>query len=158
MLSAISSVRSNRLNCVEGLFLNVVSKDANSFRKNRQRTGAVQHASRVRPSSGAFASVLIAIVSLYRYFLSPAMRFLFGSSGACRYTPSCSCYANEAFERHGALGGLRLTISRLFRCHPWGSAGYDPVPHNLNPTRNPNLFTRLRLRLGLRSGGEGGER
>jgi putative membrane protein insertion efficiency factor len=104
------------------------------------------------------ARLLIAAVRVYRWIISPAMRFLFGTSGACRYTPSCSCYAIEAFERHGGFGGLRLTISRLLRCHPWGSAGDDPVPHNLNLTRNPNLLSRLGVRSGLRSGTKGKER
>jgi len=118
----------------------VISNNANDFPEERQGTGAVQNASRSRESSvvtpafevcqscGAFAFLLIAIVRFYRYLLSPAMRLLFGTSGACRYHPTCSCYAIEAFQRHGAVGGFLLTISRLLRCHPWGSAGYDPVP------------------------------
>ena len=72
--------------------------------------------------------LLISLVYAYRWLLSPLMRFLFGTSGACRYTPTCSCYALEALERHGAFSGLRLTLRRLLRCHPWGAAGYDPVP------------------------------
>jgi len=46
----------------------------------------------------------------------------------CRFVPSCSQYALEAVERHGALRGTRLTIARLARCHPWGPHGEDPVP------------------------------
>src|SRR3569832_151169 len=100
------------------------------------------------------ARFLIAVVKLYQWMLSPVMRFLFGTSGACRYSSTCSCYAVESFQRHGALHGLRLTIARLLRCHPWGAMGYDPVPRNLNLTPNPNLLNRLRIRLRLGFRGE----
>ena len=46
----------------------------------------------------------------------------------CRFTPTCSAYAVEALERHGAPRGVLLTIRRLGRCHPWGPFGFDPVP------------------------------
>jgi len=47
---------------------------------------------------------------------------------SCRFLPSCSDYAIEAFARHGALRGGGLALWRLTRCHPWGGSGYDPVP------------------------------
>ena len=64
----------------------------------------------------------IFFVRLYQIFISP----LFPAS--CRYTPTCSAYAIEAFKRHGVLKGGYLTLRRLLRCHPWGGSGYDPVP------------------------------
>jgi uncharacterized protein len=47
---------------------------------------------------------------------------------SCRYSPTCSQYAIEALERHGAIKGGWLAAKRLLRCHPWGGHGYDPVP------------------------------
>lgn len=47
---------------------------------------------------------------------------------SCRYAPSCSQYAIEALEKHGAIKGSWLAALRLLRCHPWGCSGYDPVP------------------------------
>ena len=64
----------------------------------------------------------LALITCYRYLISP----LLGSN--CRFEPSCSAYAVEAFERHGALRGGLLTVKRMGRCHPWGGHGYDPVP------------------------------
>jgi len=58
----------------------------------------------------------------YRLLLSPLV------GPCCRYLPSCSDYALEALERHGVLRGGWLTLRRIARCHPWGGAGYDPVP------------------------------
>jgi uncharacterized protein len=51
-----------------------------------------------------------------------------GRASPCRYDPSCSAYALEALERHGAGRGTWLTLRRLLRCHPWGGVGWDPVP------------------------------
>jgi putative membrane protein insertion efficiency factor len=65
--------------------------------------------------------LLQAAVRGYQILFSPF------AGGACRFTPSCSAYALEALERHGALRGTWLAIRRVARCHPWGSAGYDPV-------------------------------
>ena len=51
-----------------------------------------------------------------------------GRPSACRYWPTCSAYALEAIDRHGAARGTALMLRRLGRCHPWGGFGVDPVP------------------------------
>ena len=51
-----------------------------------------------------------------------------GRPSPCRYVPTCSSYALEAMETHGAIGGTWLGIRRICRCHPWGGHGWDPVP------------------------------
>ncbi len=48
---------------------------------------------------------------------------------ACRFTPTCSSYAIESYEKYGFFKGSALTIKRLFRCTPFGNMGYDPVPN-----------------------------
>ena len=68
------------------------------------------------------ARILALPIHFYRLFLSPWL----GKN--CRFEPTCSAYALEALERHGALIGGWLALRRIARCHPWGSAGYDPVP------------------------------
>jgi uncharacterized protein len=67
-------------------------------------------------------SLALGLLGLYQRLLSPAFR------GSCRHLPSCSEYAREAIERHGAARGLWLALRRLTRCHPLGTSGYDPVP------------------------------
>ena len=51
-----------------------------------------------------------------------------GRPSPCRYWPTCSSYALEALEVHGAFRGGWLTLRRISRCHPWGGTGVDPVP------------------------------
>ncbi|TAK54751.1 MAG: membrane protein insertion efficiency factor YidD [Gammaproteobacteria bacterium] len=63
-------------------------------------------------------------IRLYQWFLSP----LLGQN--CRYHPSCSAYALEALELHGAGRGSWLAVRRICRCHPWHEGGYDPVPES----------------------------
>lgn len=70
-------------------------------------------------------SAIDAALAVYKRTLSPLFAF-FGAR--CRHYPTCSEYAGEAFKRHGAVKGGMLTISRLSRCHPFGSRGVDPVP------------------------------
>jgi putative membrane protein insertion efficiency factor len=68
------------------------------------------------------ARFLRALIAAYRYLLSPML------GRSCRFFPSCSEYAMEALERHGALRGSWLALRRIARCHPWHPGGYDPVP------------------------------
>ena len=67
------------------------------------------------------ASALIGGVRLYQQVRA-------GRASACRYWPTCSSYAVEAVERHGAGRGSWLAARRLARCHPWAGHGLDPVP------------------------------
>ena len=62
------------------------------------------------------------LVRVYQLVVSPLL------GGHCRHLPTCSEYAREAIERFGLIHGGWLTVRRLGRCHPWGTAGYDPVP------------------------------
>ena len=77
---------------------------------------------------------LILMVRLYRLALSPLLAAVFAPLGfGCRFTPTCSRYALEALQRHGAARGVALAAHRLCRCHPWGGSGPDPVPGAADP-------------------------
>ena len=66
--------------------------------------------------------LLLSLVRAYRWLISPML------PPACRFHPSCSSYAEEALQRHGALRGGWLATRRVCRCGPWHAGGYDPVP------------------------------
>ena len=66
--------------------------------------------------------IIVFIIRGYQYLLSPYM------ASSCRYTPTCSNYAIEAFQRFGFFRGLILAVRRIVSCHPWHDGGYDPVP------------------------------
>ncbi|MCB1125822.1 MAG: membrane protein insertion efficiency factor YidD [Verrucomicrobiae bacterium] len=72
--------------------------------------------------------LLVFVVRAYQLVISPAKNAVFGPLARCRFEPTCSQYAREAVCQHGALRGSWLAVCRLCRCHPWGGAGYDPVP------------------------------
>ena len=76
-------------------------------------------------------SVLIAAIRGYRYLLSPWW------GNACRFEPTCSAYAIEALERHGALRGGLFAARRIACCHPWHHGGFDPVPLEKSQVRIP---------------------
>ena len=67
--------------------------------------------------------VCIFLVRLYQKLLSPLKR-----QPTCRFEPTCSSYAIEAFRKRGFFAGMILTVARIFRCNPFCAGGYDPVP------------------------------
>jgi putative membrane protein insertion efficiency factor len=67
--------------------------------------------------------IAMALIRFYRRFLSGLK-----PAPTCRFTPTCSAYALEAFEKRGFFAGLALTLWRLLRCSPLSPAGFDPVP------------------------------
>jgi len=64
----------------------------------------------------------IALIKLYQLIVSPWL------PDACRYTPTCSQYSIEAFQKYGLFKGFYLSAKRILSCHPWGGHGHDPVP------------------------------
>ena len=66
-----------------------------------------------------------ALLSLIRGYQATISRVM---PPVCRFQPTCSAYAYEAIETHGAFRGGRLAVKRLSRCRPWGGSGFDPVP------------------------------
>lgn len=78
------------------------------------------------------ARILLSIIAFYRKAISPF------TPPACRFTPTCSAYAEEAIRQHGAGRGAWLAVRRLARCHPFGGSGFDPVPGTLDARANDN--------------------
>lgn len=114
---------------------------------DRGRRG-VPRPSRVEALSGLLWHLprlaLMTLVRGYRLLLKPWL------GNACRFEPTCSAYALEALEHHGALRGALLSGWRLARCHPWCDGGLDPVPGMAAAAapaeRGRGLFTRLLAR------------
>jgi hypothetical protein len=68
------------------------------------------------------ARILMSMIKAYQVLLSP----FFGQQ--CRFYPTCSQYALETINKHGAIVGSYYTVRRLLRCHPWHAGGHDPIP------------------------------
>jgi putative membrane protein insertion efficiency factor len=66
-------------------------------------------------------AALLCAIRFYRIVLSPL------KPPTCRFVPTCSEYAQEAIEKHGPWTGLKMSVRRVLRCHPFGDSGYDPV-------------------------------
>lgn len=80
-------------------------------------------AARLSPAAaGMTERLMLGLIRAYQLTLSPWL------GRQCRYEPTCSVYAAEAIRRFGPRRGAWLALKRLGRCHPWGGAGYDPVP------------------------------
>lgn len=77
---------------------------------------------------GILTVAIITAIRFYQILVSPLLTVIFGPTGGCRYTPTCSCYARDALQAHGAIRGSWLAAKRVCRCHPWGGSGEDPVP------------------------------
>ena len=79
--------------------------------------------------------VMIWLIGLYRKYVSPI------KPPCCRFTPTCSAYALEAFKKRGFFVGSILTVGRILRCNPFFKGGYDPVPERglRNPKTNGNM-------------------
>lgn len=75
------------------------------------------------------AHLLALPVRAYRLILSPWL------GNSCRFQPTCSAYALEALEKHGAIKGGWLAFWRILRCNPWGGCGHDPVPPAKTPAQ-----------------------
>jgi putative membrane protein insertion efficiency factor len=67
-------------------------------------------------------SLALAVITVYRVLISPIL------PRSCRFSPTCSDYAQQALRKHGILKGSMLGLRRILKCHPLGGGGLDPVP------------------------------
>ncbi len=82
------------------------------------------------------ARFLLIVIGFYRRFVSPM------TPSSCRFTPTCSRYAEQAVSRYGVARGSWLALRRLLRCHPFGPSGYDPLPEAGRDPTTTDLNTR----------------
>ncbi|MDR1884926.1 MAG: membrane protein insertion efficiency factor YidD [Synergistaceae bacterium] len=78
------------------------------------------------PEGGVASRAAVILIRAYQRFISPIV------GPHCRFSPTCSQYAAEAFGRHGFIRGTVLTVCRLARCGPWHPGGVDPVPQEFD--------------------------
>lgn len=90
------------------------------------------------PLARAASLPFLAVIYAYRATLSPFV------GGQCRYHPTCSRYALEAYRVHGPIRGTLLAAARILRCHPFAKGGYDPVPVNEPGATMPQAGPRFR--------------
>ena len=76
--------------------------------------------------------LLMGLVRAYQLLISPML------GGSCRFEPTCSSYALQSLDQHGAATGSYLALRRIVRCQPWCDGGHDPVP-----AERPRLFSQL---------------
>ncbi len=76
--------------------------------------------------------IIIFLIILYQKYISPL------KPSTCRFYPSCSEYTIQAFKEYSLLKGLKLSIMRILRCHPFNPGGYDPLPQLLRETHINN--------------------
>jgi uncharacterized protein len=77
--------------------------------------------------------VIRLVIRFYQRILNPMLKAVSGPATGCRFQPSCSNYFLQAVEAHGPFRGSWHGVCRIFRCHPWGGCGYDPVPPGKSP-------------------------
>lgn len=70
----------------------------------------------------------ILLIKFYQIVMSPVKIILLGASARCKFTPTCSEYALQAFQKHNFLYAMYLSIKRILKCHPFSSGGIDEVP------------------------------
>lgn len=92
-------------------------------------------------------TLLRSAIAVYRKTVSPLL------PAACRFHPTCSRYAAEAVERHGAARGTLLSLGRLSRCHPWHPGGFDPVPRPEHVDENGEALAQLAEHPECKTGG-----